>query len=204
VGLPCEHDEHQDSTRSEAHRGHVWTPPRASPLRTRSQPSRDASRRARVHAKLGERCIGPANSTELPVAATVPRLRLGSIGVQSEEGPVDGTTDSDCGQLGWFFAFDLPDPLVPGVLQLAELAPSYAEIYEGFTDGCGYAEGWAAADVPAYAGELEIFAVTDTCVTGEIRGAVTDGTDYVWLRNGGFVAQRDNVACVPMITLECG
>jgi hypothetical protein len=144
----------------------------------------------------------PANSTELPVGPTVPRLRLGSVGIESDGIPNDGPLDPECGHLGWMFAFDLPDPLAPGILQLAELPATYAESYERFEDGCGYGAQWAAQQY-FHQGELEIFAVTETCVMGELRGTGPEPTDVVPVRDGGFVAQRDNVACVPMSTLEC-
>lgn len=149
---------------------------------------------------------GPRNpvATELPVAASVPRLRFGSIGIEAGAPSVDDSMGEDCGQQGWMIAFDLPDPLEPGIYALAELTESYAEMYEGFPDGCGYGGTFAPDNTPSEVGELEIFAVTEACVMGELRGAELEPSlDFVADTNGGFVAQRASLGCVPMSTIEC-
>ncbi len=149
---------------------------------------------------------GPRNptATEAPVASSVPRLRLASFGLEADA----SIGDVECDGEGWMLGLDLVE-LAPGVYPLAELVESYPEGYERYEspdgeDGCGYGSGWGTMSTPATYGELEIFAVTDSCVMGELRGTMSGPQTAFPLRDGGFVAERAAVACVPMLDLSCG
>lgn len=145
----------------------------------------------------GER---PYVSSEVPDLPDVPRLRIGSIGFAADE-PTNWGWDDDeeCGPPGWALAFDLPEPLVPGVLQLAELQGGYFDTYVGFDDGCGAGAGPLAAEAtPAITGELRILAVTDDCVVGEFIDAHNSFFAADAPGTGGFVAQRATLPCVPL------
>jgi hypothetical protein len=126
----------------------------------------------------------------------VGRLRLSSIALAADDPAAPDPLSDDCGPEGWAFAFDIPpEYLVPGVHALGEITPSHRESMDIEGDGCFGGDGNARGDD---LGELEIFTVTADCVTGEIRGAADDGATLIRLRNGGFVAQREAVECVPL------
>jgi len=125
------------------------------------------------------------------------RLRLAEFGIAPNQ-----LVQRECGPAGWMFAFELPTPLAPGIYPLADLVQPYPEGYYGFESGCGTAEGLLPDAQPSETGVLEIFAVTDGCVVGEIR----DGFEQAALslvRNGGFVAERTVADCVPLASHDC-
>lgn len=134
---------------------------------------------------------------------TTPRLRIGSVGFEADEN-VATWADDTCGPDGWMIAFDLPDPLVPGLLQIEELDGSYFEIYEGSGDGCG--GGGAVlgdAEGSPLTGQLRILAVTDDCVMGEFIDARNTFFATYAPGDGGFVAQRETLPCVPLDGVDC-
>ena len=139
----------------------------------------------------------PAGSTDVPVDPGSVRLRLASIGLPADAPPGGEELWDECGPQGWMFAFDIPQ-LTVGVHPLASIAPSYPEMFFADADSqgdpaCGQGGSFGETTTPGTFGELEIFAVTSTCVLGEIRGADEATTASFWVRNGGFVAVQ-NVA----------
>jgi hypothetical protein len=148
---------------------------------------------ASAHLVTGPR---EAGSTEALVASAVPRLRLASFALDADEGPREQGDADGCGTQGWMHGFDLPIDLAPGVYPMTALVPAYPDMFEGYPDGCSFGGGWGANGPAATSGELEIFAVDDVCMVGEIRGVVQDDSSPP--PNGGFVAMRAQVPCMPM------
>ena len=146
---------------------------------------------------------GTYEPADLP--PTTPRIRIGSIGIEADEQANNGSQlESECGPIGWFIAFDLPDPLVPGLLELGDLEGSYFEVYSGEADGCGAGGATIMADAsPPISGQLRILAVTDDCVMGEFIDAHNTFFATYAPGTGGFVAQREALPCVPIDGVEC-
>jgi hypothetical protein len=126
----------------------------------------------------------------------VGRLRLSSVALAADDPLSPAPLSNDCGPAGWGFAFDIPPAfLVPGVHALSAIAPSHRESTQTEDRGC---YGGEANVYGTEVGELEIFKVTADCVTGEIRGAADSEGELLQIRNGGFVAQRDDIECIPL------
>jgi hypothetical protein len=145
----------------------------------------------------------PVLATEVPVDPGTARLRLASLGMPAGLSPCpDPTFFESCDTPSWMFAFDIP-ALAVGVQPLASIAPSYPDMFFLESDHGAQGVSYGAHVTPGNVGELEIFAITSTCVIGEIRGADESMSDTPWVRNGGFVAAREHVACVTMGPFLC-
>lgn len=117
-------------------------------------------------------------------------------------------TEETCSST-WSFAFNLPPaPLVPGVYALDAIDGLLHEmestVFE--VDSCGGAGGevGGGGGPGGIAGEIEIFAVTDDCIVGELRDLDVGTDELAFDRNGGFVAMRCASDCVPYLTNHCG
>jgi hypothetical protein len=149
---------------------------------------------ASAFAVTGPRSDDPASPPE------VLRIRLASFGIEPD-GPIPYAWDTAPCEAGarWGFAFDIPvEHMTVGVHALADVTPAFGEHFEiSIGEDCGDGgEAGGQGDIPfSPTGEIELFVVTDTCVVGEIRGAQGG---FAFTPNGGFVAQRSAVACVPM------
>ena len=134
---------------------------------------------------------------------TTPRLRLGSLLFAADEHAAD-LASNDCGPDGWMIAFDLPEPLVPGVVQIDGLLGSYIEVFHASDGGCIGGGGLITADpTEPIVGQLEVIAVTDACVIGRFHDAHSQLASIPQITNGGFVAQRAVLPCVPLEGLDC-
>lgn len=151
---------------------------------------------ASAHAATGPRPSG--SDTD----ATAVRLRLSSWGVDADEGfPSRSPSDPAC-KPGWAVAFDLSAPAV-GTLDIATIAGEWEtdEIDAGVDGKCFSGGGEVGGDGQLeVVGTLEIFAVTDTCIVGELSG-IAPGT--AGLHDGGFAAVRAELPCVPT-NRDCG
>jgi len=133
-------------------------------------------------------------------------LRFADYGLECDEA-VPEILES-C-QSMWTFGVGLPlANLQPGVHQLATLSDLFTETYvassvDGDCIGGGIGGGGPGPGAEPQ-GELEIFALTDDCVVGELRGLLDVGGDLDVDRNGGFVAMRCHSDCVPLPFNGCG
>ncbi|HWB82143.1 MAG TPA: hypothetical protein VG755_44575 [Nannocystaceae bacterium] len=93
---------------------------------------------------------------------------------------------------------------MPGLLQLEELHGSYFEIVSSEGSGCG-AGGTTILDDAAspITGQLRIISVTADCVMGEFIDAHNTFFAGYAPGDGGFVAQRETLPCVPIDGLDC-
>lgn len=158
---------------------------------------------ASAHALTGPRTPSYADTAVDP--ATV-RLRLSSWELTPAQLPPpidDGFTPRDALDGGWLFALDLaPTILAPGVYPLSQIPAGLVESWEGECDGdvCGGGGGGGGPTVLA-AGEIELFRVDAHCVVGEIRGS--DPAELPGVRNGGFIAERIALDCLPVLGEDC-
>jgi hypothetical protein len=159
---------------------------------------------------------GPRAPSGLPDVAdpNAVRIRLSSRGFEAGEmmvmAPPEGPVDAPCEQ-AWAFAFDIPvEHIAVGVHALGDMAPAFpeqhfADLFE-YEEGCGeggeVGEDGGATSILDSSGELEIFAVTDGCIVGELRGVQSEGVPAV-LKSGGFVAPRTALECVPSSYAAC-
>ena len=152
---------------------------------------------ASAHAATGPR---PSGSN---ADATAVRLRLSSWGVDADQGfPSRSPSDPACTP-GWAVAFDLSAAPAVGTLDIATIAGEWEtdEIDAGVDGKCFSGGGEVGGDGQLeVAGTLEIFAVTDTCIVGELSG-IAPGT--AGLHDGGFAAVRAELPCVPT-NRDCG
>jgi hypothetical protein len=160
---------------------------------------------ASAYALVGQRSFGDADASLDPGAV---RIRLSSWGITADQAPPpmdDSFAPPEALAGGWLFAFELPaHAQTPGVYPLSGLSPGWAESWAGECNGeiCGGGGGGGGgAGVPiADQGELEVFVVDDDCVVGAIRDTDSAASG---VRAGGFVAQRVELPCVPVVDATC-
>lgn len=106
----------------------------------------------------------------------------------------------------WSYALTLPPDLAPGIYELDETAGLSNEVQVTISEqeGCLGGEVGGDGGYPphqGWGGEIEIFAMTPDCIMGEVRGMDTGDPNLD--PNGGFVAQRCQSTCVPILGHPC-
>jgi hypothetical protein len=131
------------------------------------------------------------------------RLRISNEGLGCAEAFVlaDPPTGNCDESWSWWYGLTLPVEIDgPGIYELDQVAGLYPEI--SMTDNaCGGDVGGGGGEPGEFAGpgaELEIFAMTETCIIGELRG-LHFGVYHPELElSGGFVAQRCETSCATL------